>query len=67
VAFVFISYRRMDSPGHAGKIYDFLCATYPRDQIFLDTGDLKPGDSWSSQLHAALLDSLVLLCVIGRS
>lgn len=63
----FVSYRRLDSAGHAGKVYDLLSAKYPRGQVFLDTGDLKPGDSWSPQLRAALIDSIVVLCVIGRS
>jgi hypothetical protein len=40
---VFISYRREDSAGHAGRLYDYLVNHFGKDRIFMDVVAIKPG------------------------
>jgi hypothetical protein len=41
---VFISYRREDTPGHAGRLYDRLQQEFGADNVFIDVDTLLPGD-----------------------
>jgi TIR domain len=67
MAIIFVSYRRHDAPGHAGKLFDHLNTVYPAGQVFLDTNDLRAGENWPQRLKTVLENSLVVLCIIGRS
>ena len=40
---VFISYRREDSGGYAGRIYDRLASRLNRKNVFIDVDDIEPG------------------------
>ncbi len=40
---LFISYRREDTPGQAGRLYDRLRAHFGRDRVFMDVAGIKPG------------------------
>ena len=40
---IFISYRRDDSAGHAGRLFDRLVDHFGRDQVFIDIDTIKPG------------------------
>ena len=33
---IFISYRREDAPGHAGRLYDVLSRRFGEEQVFMD-------------------------------
>jgi TIR domain len=64
---VFISYRRDDAAGHAGRLYDDLRERLGKDsRVFLDVADLQPGVTWDQAIDHALAGSAVLLAVIGR-
>jgi|HubBroStandDraft_4_1064222.scaffolds.fasta_scaffold1495543_1 hypothetical protein len=39
---LFISYRRADSSGHAGRIYDHLKLEFGADALFMDVDDAIP-------------------------
>jgi hypothetical protein len=41
---VFISYRREDSGGFAGRIYDRLTSRLGRDGVFFDVDNIPPGE-----------------------
>jgi hypothetical protein len=39
---VFISYRREDAGGAAGRLYDRLCAHFGSDRVFRDVDTIAP-------------------------
>ena len=40
---IFISYRREDSSGHAGRLYDLFARHFGKDQVFMDIDTIRPG------------------------
>ena len=43
---VFISYRRDDSAGHAGRLQDGLAERFGAGRVFMDVSDLQPGQDY---------------------
>jgi formylglycine-generating enzyme required for sulfatase activity len=64
---IFISYRRDDSAGMAGRIYDWLEARFGRDNLFMDVDAIPFGVDFREHLHNAVGQCDVLLAVIGRN
>lgn len=64
---IFISYRREDSAGHAGRLYDDLTEALGTDQVFMDIDQLHPGVDWVEVIDEAIQNTGVVLVVIGRS
>ena len=62
---VFISYRRLDSAGHAGRLCDRLQARLGRDRVFMDVTSLTPGVDFVQALERVLGSCDVLLAIIG--
>src|SRR5262245_49132347 len=62
---VFISYRREDSPGHAGRIYDRLRSRFGPDVVFMDVAAIEAGVDFVDVLHRAVGSCDALLAVIG--
>jgi hypothetical protein len=62
---IFISYRRQDAPGYAGRLYDSLAAHYGDQRIFMDIGAIQPGQDFTQRIDEALSSCDVLLAVIG--
>lgn len=62
---IFINYRRDDSRGDAGRLYDRLQALYP-GRVFRDVGFLEPGVEWHEAIAKALGDADACIVVIGR-
>jgi len=62
---IFISYRRDDSAGHAGRLFDRLVAHYGAAAIFIDHYDLPPGADFSATIASHIHQSRVVLAVIG--
>ena len=54
MASIFISYRRDDGAGHAGRLYDRLSARCGADQVFIDHYDLAPGQDFPSAIESSL-------------
>src|SRR5687768_4057969 len=63
---VFISYRRDDSAGHAGRLYDHLKRAFGIDGVFMDLDNIGRGDTFAETLTAKLRESDVLIAVVGR-
>jgi hypothetical protein len=63
---IFISYRREDSAGYAGRLSDALEARFGAGRVFRDVDDISPGEDFVQRLDTALADCAVLLAVIGR-
>jgi tetratricopeptide (TPR) repeat protein len=61
---IFISYRRDDTRGSSGRLYDWLRIAFGRDRVFRDVASIGVG-KWRDRIDAALARSVVCLPVIG--
>ncbi len=64
---IFINYRRQDSEGYVGRLYDHLLKHFLRDDIFMDVDRLKPGIDFVQALEEAVAACDVFIAVIGRT
>jgi len=64
---IFISYRRADSAGYAGRIYDRLTAHFGKDAVFMDVDTIEAGVDFVEVLQNAVQSCDVLVALIGRS
>ena len=62
---IFISYRRDDTSGHAGRLYDSLAGHFDPEQIFMDVDDIPFGHDFTQVINDAVGSCDVLLCLIG--
>jgi hypothetical protein len=63
---LFVSYRRDDSSGHAGRIHDSLRARLgPGINIFMDVDAIPPGADFADVIQSAVSSADALLVVIG--
>lgn len=63
---IFISYRRADSQGSAGRLYDRLARTFGRGLVFRDVDDIDYGADFVNAIDAAVGGCEVLIAVIGN-
>jgi len=63
---IFISYRRADAPGHAGRIYDSLSRAFGAKQIFMDVSAIQPGESFGRRIERTLDASGAVVLIVGR-
>jgi hypothetical protein len=64
---VFISYRREDSAGFAGRIYDRLTRRLDPKSVFLDVDNIQPGLDFFDVLSEKLRVCDALIAVIGKN
>jgi hypothetical protein len=62
---VFLSYRRSDTAGHVGRINDRLAAQFGDERVFMDVGDIAPGEDFTIALERELEKADTVLVVIG--
>src|SRR5580700_217902 len=65
MARIFINYRRDDTPGVAGRLFDHLATKYSRRELFMDVDAMRPGIDFAQQLDTQVSQCQVLLAVIG--
>lgn len=65
MAEVFISYRREDAGGHAGRLEDGLERAFGPGSAFRDVVDLRPGEDYLEVLTRRVAESVAVLVVIG--
>src|SRR5262249_46634838 len=63
---IFISYRREDSSGWAGRLCDRLIARFGRNNIFMDVDNLAPGVDFVKAIRKSVGACDVLISVIGK-
>jgi len=63
---VFLNYRRGDSSGHTGRLYDALTARFGADQVFIDVDNIAFGQDFVARIGEVLSMVDVTLVVIGR-
>jgi YVTN family beta-propeller protein len=62
---VFVSYRRDDAPGHAGRLYDRLAGRFGADRVFMDVDSIDPGEDFVNVIESTLASASVVVVVIG--
>lgn len=62
---VFVSYRRGDAPGYAGRLYDSLVGAIGKNRVFFDLGSIHGGTKFADVIHEALRRAEVMIAVIG--
>src|SRR5271165_5136871 len=63
---VFISYRREDTAGYAGRLYDRLKTAFP-GRVFIDVGEIPPGADFVQTIEQHVEDSAALIALIGAN
>jgi hypothetical protein len=64
---VFISYRREETQGMAGRLADRLVDRLGDARVFMDVEGIRPGFDFAREIDRAVSSCSVLLAVIGRS
>jgi hypothetical protein len=62
---IFISYRRDDSEGEAGRLYDDLVRVFGDASVFMDVAGIEPGTDFRTAIDSNVGSCGVLLAVIG--
>jgi TIR domain len=60
-----ISYRRHDSSGHAGRLYDDLAEKFGSEYVFMDIDAIEPGIDFGEAIDRALASADAFICLIG--
>ena len=58
---IFISYRREDSAGYTGRLYDSLVARFGKGSVFVDLAAIHPGEEFDRVSRSAAGSHDVLL------
>src|SRR5581483_7009799 len=62
---VFISYRREDSSGYAGRLFDIFCTHFGRKNTFMDLDAIHGGDNFAAVIEEKICVTDALVAVIG--
>jgi hypothetical protein len=62
---LFISYRRDDTAGRAGRLFDMLVSRFGRRNVFQDVAAIAPGADFTEQVANAIAKCDAALVVIG--
>jgi len=62
---IFINYRREDTAGHAGRLFDGLSGRFP-GRVFMDIDTIEPGIDFVEIIEEAVGCCEVLIVMIGR-
>jgi hypothetical protein len=62
---VFISYRRSDCPGHAGRVRDRFRREFGAEHVFMDLDSIPSGTRYADRLQEAIASSDVVVALMG--
>jgi hypothetical protein len=62
---IFISYRRADARGYAGRLEDTLTGYFGPGRVFRDIGGINPGEDFKVAIDKTILDAGALIVLIG--
>lgn len=62
---IFISYRRDDTEGEAGRLFDDLTREFESKNVFMDVAGIRPGVDFVKAIEENVADCGVLLAIIG--
>ena len=64
---IFLSYRRDDAEGEAGRLFDDLTAEFGTDKVFMDVAGIELGRDFRKVIDENVSSCGVLLAMIGKS
>jgi len=64
---VFISYRRDDTSGYAGRLYDQISAAFGADHVFIDVATIEPGSDFVEVIEQRVSACDALIALIGKN
>ncbi len=64
---IFISYRRDDSSGYAGRLYDQISEHFGADHVFMDVADIEPGSDFVEVIGEKVGTCNALIALIGKN
>lgn len=63
---IFISYRRDDTEGQAGRLFEDLREVFGADNVFMDVATIEPGVDFRRVIEKSTESCGVLLALVGR-
>jgi len=66
MAAIFISYRREDSAGYAGRLYDIVSEHFGKGEVFIDVDEIPAGADFVKVIEETEAQCSVLLVIIGK-
>jgi hypothetical protein len=63
---IFISYRRNDSEGEAGRLFDDLVTHFGPHSVFMDVAAIEPGQDFRKAIDKSVATCSVLLALMGQ-
>ncbi len=63
---IFISYRRQDSSGHTGRMFDDLVTAFGKSAVTMDVDKIQGGENYIKIIEDEIKSAKVLLVVIGN-
>ncbi|MPW16581.1 TIR domain-containing protein [Paraburkholderia sp. CNPSo 3157] len=64
---IFISYRREDSEGQAGRLFESLREVFGEQMVFMDVATIEPGADFRRAIETNIDQCGVVLSLIGRT
>ncbi len=64
---IFISYRRDDTSGYAGRLYDQISARFGEEHVFMDVADIGPGSDFVAVIEQKVGTCDALIALIGKN
>jgi hypothetical protein len=64
---IFISYRREDTEGQAGRLFDDLVERFGQQSVFMDVANIEPGRDFRKAIDEHIASCGVLLALIGKN
>jgi TIR domain len=63
---IFVNYRRNDSEGEAGRLFDDLTSRFSPEAVFMDVAGIEPGRDFRKVIDQSVATCSVLLALIGH-
>jgi len=63
---IFISYRRDDSSGYAGRLYDQMSEHFGPKHVFMDVAAIEAGSDFANVIEEKIATCDALIAIIGR-
>lgn len=64
---IFVNYRRNDSEGEAGRLFDELTLHFGTESVFMDVAAIEPGQDFRKAIDRSVAACSVLLAIIGQA
>ena len=64
---IFISYRRDDTSGYAGRLYDQISRHFGKEHVFMDVATIEPGSDFVQVLDEKVGTCDALIALIGKN